>query len=119
MNYDRQLQGSFWLMLAVQTIGALDMPGHGPRKLPAPRAYVAAIILWSIFGLISDAGGEKAAAAMGWVTVLTGAVVGSFGQTITDFLKTIGDQFNIAPQASKSSGAPGDNVGGSPGTIIA
>lgn len=93
MNYNRQLMGSFFLMLAIQTIGSLDLPGNGPRKLPAPRVYVAAIVLWSILGLIADAGAEKAAAMMGWVTVLTGAVLGPFGVTITNFLFTVGNQF--------------------------
>lgn len=97
MNYDRQLQGSFWLMIAIQTISAIDMPGKGARKLPAPRVYVTAIVLWSILGLVSDAGGAKAAAAMGWITVLTGAVIGPFGKVATDFLNTIGTQFGVEP----------------------
>lgn len=95
MNPNRQLQGSFWLMIAIQTITAIDMPGRGRRKLPAPRAYVAAIVTWSILGLIADAGGEKAAAAMGWVMVLVGMVLGTMGKTLTDFLNTIADQFAI------------------------
>lgn len=94
MNHDKQLLSSFWLMLAIQTIGSVDMPGTGARKLPAPRAYVAAIVLWSILGLISDAGAAKAAAAMGWVTVLTGAVLGPFGFTITNLLNKVGSEFN-------------------------
>lgn len=97
MNYDRQLQGSFWLLIAIQTIGAIDMPGKGNRKLPAPRAYVAAIVVWSILGLISDAGAAKAAAAMGWATVLTGAVVGPFGSVAVGFLNSVGNQFAVPP----------------------
>lgn len=96
MNHNRQLQGSFWLMIAIQIIGAVDMPGKGPRKLPAPRAFVAPVILWAILGLIADAGAEAAAAAMGWVTVLVGAVVGPFGDVINNFLATVGTQFGTA-----------------------
>lgn len=99
MNPNRQLQGSFWLMVATQTITAVDMPGKGARKMPAPRAYLATIILWSIFGLIADAGGEKAAAAMGWVTVLTGMVVGTAGTTLTDFLNNVAKA--VAPTVPK------------------
>lgn len=109
MNPNRQLQASFWLMIATQTITAIDMPGKGNRKLPAPRAYVAAIILWSIFGLIADAGGERAASAMAWVTLLSGMVMGTMGKTLTDFLHTVGVQFAVV-KPPDSTGAPGDTV---------
>lgn len=123
MNYDRQLQGSFWLMIALQTIGAIDMPGKGPRKLPAPRTYVAVIVLWSILGLVSDAGAAKAAAVMGWITVLTGAVVGPFGLTATNFLTTISSKFGVAPggapvsPTSPSVSPFGTNPPGTPGVV--
>jgi len=84
-------------MIAIQTITAIDMPGKGNRKMPAPRAYVAAIILWAIYGLAADAGAERGAAAAGWVTVLTGAIVGSFGKTLTDFLNTVADEYGVKP----------------------
>lgn len=115
MNPDRQLQGSFWLMMAVQTIGAVDMPGKGGRKLPSPRTYVASIVVWSVLGLISDAGGSKAAAAMGWVTVLTGAIVGPFGKVITDFMNTISSQFGVQPGgAPATGGGPNSTTPGTP-----
>jgi len=103
-----------WLMIVVQTIGAIDLPGnHGPgsktRKLPAPRTYVAVVVLWSIFGLLVDAGQRKAAVTMAWVTVLTGAVIGPFGAIATNFLKTVAQNFQSAPPAS----------GASQGTILA
>jgi hypothetical protein len=95
MNSETQLNASMWLMIAVRTIGAIDLPGHGPRKLPAPKVYVAIIILWSIFGLIADAGQQRAAAIMSWVTVLTAAVMGPFGNTAISFLKLTAQTFAI------------------------
>lgn len=104
-------------MIALQTIRSVDMPGKGPRKLPAPRVYVVAIVLWSILGLVSDAGADKAAALMGWVTVLTGAVIGPFGSTITSFLDTISSQFGVAPGGNRTASSSGSPVpGGVPGT---
>jgi len=91
MNPESQLNASMWLMIVIQTVGAIDIPGHGKpkkgengkllpeRKLPAPKVYVATIVLWSIFGLIADAGQGKAAAMMSWVTTLTAMVIGPFG----------------------------------------
>lgn len=102
MNYDRQIQGSFWLMIAIQVIGAVDMPGKGARKLPAPRAFVVVIVMWSILGLIADAGAAKAAAVMGWVTVLTGAVIGPFGNIAVGFLNTISSQFGVQPGGNRT-----------------
>lgn len=107
MNPNRQLQASFWIMLTTQTITAIDMPGKGPRKLPAPRAYIAAIALWSIFGLIADAGSDRAAATMAWVTLLAGVTLGTMGKTLTDFMNTIANQFGV-PKATATTGAPGD-----------
>lgn len=111
MNEQSQLNASMWLMITVQTIGAIDNPGHGhpgvgrdgkaaqvTRKMPAPKTYVAVAVLWSIFGLITDAGQGKAAVAMAWITTLTAMVIGPFGSVGTKFLKTIADNFYTAPQ---------------------
>lgn len=114
-NPDRQLQVTFWLMIAIQTITALDVtPAKGPRKLPAPRAYVAAVILWAIFGVIADAGGERAAAALAWMTLLSGAIMGTMGKTLTDFLATVANLF-AAPKPPPSSGGGGGGGGTAPG----
>jgi len=105
MNEATQLNASMWLMITVQTIGAIDLPGHGPRKLPAPKAYVAVIVLWSIFGLMADGGFGRAAAAMSWVTVLTAMVVGPAGKTFTNFLKLTGQTFGTkAPTSQQPQG---------------
>lgn len=89
MNYDRQIQTSFFVMLAVQTIGSIDMPGKGKRKLPSPRAYVAAVVVWAVLGIVPS----KAAAVVGWVTVLTAIVVGPFSQGVLHFFDTIATKF--------------------------
>lgn len=112
-NPNRQLQVTFWLMIAIQTITAIDMPGKGARKLPAPKAYVAAIVLWSIFGVIADAGGERAAAAMAWVTLLSGAVLGTMGKTLTDFLDTVAKLFAV-PKAPTTGGGSGGGTAPGP-----
>ena len=125
MNPDRQLHGSFFLMLAVQTIGALDMPGKGKRKLPSPRTYVAAIVVWAILGLVSDAGASRAAAVMGWVTVLTATVVGPFSKGILNFFDTVSTKFIATPSDTGEGGATGGRNrgagtrGGGPGPTIA
>lgn len=104
MNYDRQLHSSFFLMIAVQTIGSIDMPGKGKRKLPSPRAYVAAVIVWAILGLIPG----KAAAIMGWVTVLTAVVVGPFGKGVLNFFDTIATKFIAVAPPEKGGPDSGD-----------
>lgn len=100
MNTETQLQASMWLMIATQTMGAMDLPGHGPRKLPAPKAYVATIILWAIFGLGADAGLDRPVVATSWVTVLAAMVIGPFGKTLTNFLGTVATTFGKAPSTA-------------------
>lgn len=103
MNETSQLNASMWLMVVIQSMTAIDLPGHGPRKLPAPKVYVLVIVLWSIFGLMADAGLSKAAAAMSWVTVLTATVVGQAGHigaagtTLINFLNDIPKIFGTQP----------------------
>jgi hypothetical protein len=84
-------------MVVLQTMGSIDLPGKGPRKMPSPRAYVSIIVLFSTLHLIADAGAERAAAAMAWVTVLAGVVLGPFGTRLVNFFNTVADQFAIQP----------------------
>jgi hypothetical protein len=102
VNTNRSLSASMWLMIFLQTIGSVDMPGKGPRKLPAPRAYVAIIVVWSTLHLVADAGMDQAAAVMGWILALTGAVAGPFGKTATGFLSTVATQFAVPPPTTTS-----------------
>jgi len=87
----------FWAMVILQTIGSVDTPGKGERKMPAPRSYVAIIVLFGTLGLFADAGYERAANVMAWVTVLVGVVIGPFGKTLSNFYNSIANQFAIPP----------------------
>jgi hypothetical protein len=81
-------------MVALQTMGSVDMPGKGERKMPAPRSYLAIIALFSALHLVADAGAERAASAAAWITVLLGVVKGPFGNQLTSLIN------NIAPPAT-------------------
>ena len=99
------LQSSFWLMIALQTIGSVDMPGRGARKMPSPRAYASIIITWGILQIIADSGGERAGRATrvtAWVIVLVGMVLGSFGTTLVNFLNNTAT--SLAPASTNTTG---------------
>jgi hypothetical protein len=76
-------------MMALHTIGSVDMPGKGERKMPAPRSYISIIALFSILGVVADAGAERAAAAAAWATVLLGTIKGPFGGQLTNLINAI------------------------------
>lgn len=105
---EESLQTSFWTMILLQTIGSVDMPGRGARKMPAPRQYVAIVVTWLILQLIAgiSAGAQRATAATGWLLVLAGMVVGPFGQKAVGFLQTISHNFAVTP-ANSTSGSTG------------
>lgn len=103
VNQD-SLQTSFWVMVLIQTIGSVDMPGRGPRKMPAPRQYVAIFVTWLVLQLAAgiSAGAERAAAALGWLLVLVGMVAGPFGKQATDFLSHTAQNFSVSALSSGS-----------------
>lgn len=117
---ENALQTSFWVMILVQTIGSIDMPGRGPRKMPAPRQYVAILVSWLVLQLVASIGEQaaRAAAAIGWALVLVGLVVGSFGKQVINLFTIISTQFAsnssatgaAVQQASSLSGQPVKNV---------
>jgi hypothetical protein len=85
-------------MIVLQTIGSVDMPGKGPRKLPAPRAYAAIIVTWGVLQLVADMGGERAgraAKSVAWVIALAGMVIGPFGSVVTNLFNSVAT--NVAP----------------------
>ena len=87
-------------MVALQTIGSVDMPGRGPRKMPSPRAYAAIIVTWGILQLAADAGGEgagRAAKVTAWTIVLVGMVLGPFGKTFVNFLSNTATALSATP----------------------
>lgn len=88
MGNDDTLNTTFWLMIVLQTIGSVDMPGSGPRKLPSPRAYVATVTLWALLNVFAG-GNRRLAERFSWFVVLVGAVVGPFGQRMVSLLNTV------------------------------
>lgn len=83
-------------MILVQTIGSVDMPGSGPRKMPAPRQYVAILVTWVVLQLVSgiNAGAQRATSAIGWLLVLVGFVVGPFGKQVVNLFTMASQRFS-------------------------
>lgn len=125
MNPARTIQATFWTMVVLQTVGSVDLPGRpgpgsplggaGTRKLPAPRAYVAVLVLWSIFNLAAETGLGVVAARLSVLVVLVGSVVGPFGQKAVSFLEGVSQHFAIAPATGPSSTPGGFPVPGGSG----
>lgn len=109
------LQTSFWLMVAVQTIGSVDLPGIGPRKMPAPRQYVAIVVAWLVLNLAAgiSAGTERAAAALGWLIVLTGMVAGPFGEQVTSLFGDVAQRYATGSPAVPTTSTTTDESGSS------
>jgi hypothetical protein len=96
------LQASFWTMVFLQTLGSVDMPGRGPRKMPSPRNYVAIMITWGVLQIVSDMSerAARAAKAMSWVIVLAGMVVGPFGKVAGNFLNSAANTYGAPPSSA-------------------
>lgn len=102
---------AFWVMVALQTLGSVDMPGKGERKMPAPRSYIATIALFSVLGVVADTIAERAAAAAAWTVVLLGMIKGPFGGQLTNLINA------IAPPGAGAQPlptTPPDTSGGTP-----
>jgi hypothetical protein len=108
------LQTSFWVMVMVQTIGSVDMPGRGQRKMPSPRQYVAILVTWLVLQLIAgiSAGAARATAAIGWLLVLVGMVVGPFGQRVISLFTSVANEYSVkSPTDFTSAVASGVSAG--------
>lgn len=112
MNTDESLNTSFWVMVLMQTIGSVDpMPGMGPRKLPAPRAYVLVIIAWGVLQIGADIGLERAAAKMGWLMVLAGTFLGPFGKRVVTLTQWVAKTYgNVGPGVTTGSQVAPDHA---------
>jgi hypothetical protein len=101
------LQTSFWLMVALQTIGSVDMPGKGARKLPSPRQYLAILVAWLVLGIAADISerAAKPAAMFGWLLVLAGMVAGPFGSRAVSLMNTVSGRFGVPPAPAAASAA--------------
>ena len=100
---------AFGVMVFLQTLGSVDMPGKGERKMPSPRSYISTIALFSVLGVVADAGAERAASVAAWVTVLLGMLKGPFGNALTDLINAIAPP---GPGAQPLSPIPPDTSGG-------
>lgn len=112
MNDRRLLSATFWAMVIVQTIGSVDLPGYGTRKLPSPKQYVAIVVLWGILNLVADAGPSyaKFASKLSALVLLTGAVAGPFGSRAIGFLNLISHAFSLAPATATPAGGASVSV---------
>lgn len=96
MDDEKSVEVALWILLLVQTIGSVDLPGRGPRKMPAPRSYLIILVGMGVLLTMADAGYGKAAKAMAWVTVLVATIIGPFGQKLISFFNGVA---GLAPKA--------------------
>lgn len=121
MNPRRVLNATFWAAIGIQTLGAVDLlykKGELRRKLPAPKSYVAIVVVWVILGWVAQISDNlaRAAAALSGLILLTTLFVNTArperyttaGTRLVHFFNYIGDKF--APPAP--SGTPGAGGGG-------
>jgi hypothetical protein len=100
MNDERVVETSMWVMILAQTVGAVDLPGYGDRKLPSPSQYVAIIALWSLLGVGTSIGGavSRLSARLAILVTIAAMVLGPFGKRLTGLLTNIGKLYATAPQ---------------------
>lgn len=97
-------------MVVVQTIGSVDMPGRGSRKMPSPRQYVAIVATWLVLMLVAGANesAARAARAIAWVIVLAGMVVGPFGTRTVGLFNQIATTFSNKPTPAQTEAPVGN-----------
>lgn len=115
MNPERTVANTFWAMVLVQTLGSVDIFTAGPRKMSAPRQYVAIGTLWAILSLAAGTRYGRLAAHLSILTLLTAMVLGPFGPQFLAFLTLVGQRFSLAP-ASPGGGVSSTPSAPSPGT---
>lgn len=123
MSPERTVSNTFWAMVLVQTIGSVDIFTAGPRKMPAPRQYVAIGVLWSILHMAAGSRFAKAAAHLSILVLLTAMVLGPFGPQFLAFLEYVGQRFSLAPATPGGGGSssltPSPGTTGTPGGVAA
>ena len=104
MSPSRTLAATFWAMMLVQTIGSTDIFTKGPRKMPAPKQFVAIGTLWAILHHFEGTRWERPAAALSVLVLVAGVVLGPFGGTMLAFLAYVSDRFSLAPASPAGGG---------------
>lgn len=104
MNPGKTISATFWAMVVVQTIASADIFTQGPRKLPAPKQYVAIGTLWAIFHFLEETRYARLAAQLSVLVLLTGVVLGPFGGVLLSFLGYVGTRFSLAPASPDGGG---------------
>ena len=106
MNPERTLSATFWGMVLVQTIGSTDIFTPGPRKLPAPKQFVAIGVLWAILHMAVGTRFERPAAQLSGLVLLTAMVLGPFGPQFLAFLGYVSQRFSLAPANAGGASSP-------------
>jgi hypothetical protein len=125
MNGRKTLAVTFWAMIVVQAIGTVDFNPRGDgqrvRKLPAPRNFVAAVVLWSLLGLFAELGPGQARVAgrLSSLVVVTAVFVGLHspgtpsgtpGERLIGFFEAVSRAFAPPGEGGGSSGAGVDDA---------
>lgn len=110
------LDASFWVMILLQTLGSVDVKS-GPRKMPSPKVYVTALIVWAGLKMAADTRFARGAAVAGWVIVLTALVLGPSGSKLMSFFTTVANTYGVSNQTA--SVTPSPNTTPSGGGLIA
>lgn len=103
---DASLNASFWVMILLRTMGSFDLPGKGPRKMPAPAAFVPTIIAWLVLQVAADAGARRQATKLGWLIVLVALVLGPFGKLVIKVANWVSQEYGV-PVSSQQQAAGG------------
>jgi hypothetical protein len=82
-----------WAAIGIQTIGAVDPPGQGPRKLPAPGQYVAIFAAWSVLQFMASGTMARGARAASIVFLLVTVVLGPGGNRLIALMGSITTMF--------------------------
>lgn len=105
MKPTRTVMGTYLAMTTVQTVGSID----SVHRLPAPKQFAAISVLWGILFLIADTGFGKLAARLSVLVLLTGMVLGPFGQVAVRFLNKVTNTFAITPPSGQPTPATDTN----------
>jgi hypothetical protein len=119
VNPERTLSSTFWAMLLVQAVGSTDIFTPGPRKLPAPKQFVAIGVLWSIFHMAEGTRLARPAAALSLLVLVTAMVLGPFGPQFLTFLGYVSQRFSLAPATPAGGDTLAPSPAGTPGGVSA